>query len=135
MPTLTSLLARDSVVSLDVIEQALQRQVLEGGELDTALLELGVIPDEDALARYRALSFERPVATRDALATADASLRDLIPLEVVQAHRILPLSRRDGQLIVASAWPPPETALANLAEVSGATPVVHIGIELRVQEA
>ena len=45
MPTLTSLLSRDGVVSLDTIEQALQRQVLEGGELDTALLELSRVPE------------------------------------------------------------------------------------------
>ena len=63
MSALTSLLVRDEVVSVQQIEDALQRQVLEGGEIDTALLELDAA-SENTLNSYRAASYGLPAASR-----------------------------------------------------------------------
>jgi hypothetical protein len=77
MSALTSLLVRDDVVSVRQIEDALERQVLEGGELDTALLELSDVP-ENVLIAYRAVSFRALPVLREELMAASAAAQSLL---------------------------------------------------------
>src|SRR5262245_51295142 len=104
MPTLTSLLSRDAVVSLDTIEQALQRQVLEGGEIDTALLELSRVP-ENVLTSYRAASLGLPAASRDDLESIDKAVLARVPREIACAQKIVPIAIEGDTIVIASAWP------------------------------
>src|SRR5690349_16894263 len=135
MPTLTSLLARDGVVSLDVIEQALQRQVLEGGELDTALLELGAVKDEDLLARYRAESYDLAPALRAQLDDLESELCDAFPAELARAYQLVPLAKTSNGQVLASAWPLSSDAQQAIADRTGGKIELRIGTELRVLAA
>lgn len=135
MPTLTSLLARDGVVSLDVIEQALQRQVLEGGELDTALLELGAVKDEDVLARYRAESYDLVPALRVQLDDLESELCEAFPAELARAYQLVPLAKSSNGLVLASAWPLSGDAQQAIADRTGGQIELRIGTELRVLAA
>jgi len=134
MPTLTSLLARDGIVSLDVIEQALQRQVLEGGELDTALLELGAV-DEDLLARYRADSYDLVAALRAQLDDLESELCDAFPAELARGYQLVPLAKTSNGLVLASAWPLSSDAKQAIADRTGGQIELRIGTELRVLAA
>ncbi|HMI93934.1 MAG TPA: hypothetical protein VK509_21315 [Polyangiales bacterium] len=135
MPTLTSLLARDGVVSLDVIEQALQRQVLEGGELDTALLELGAVKDEDLLARYRADSYDLVPALRAQLDDLESELCDAFPGELARGYQLVPLAKTSNGLVLASAWPLSSDAKQAIADRTAGQIELRIGTELRVLAA
>src|SRR5688572_6671247 len=115
MATLASLLARDAIVSLDTIEQALQRQVLDGGELDTALLELAQVP-ENVLASYRAASFGLPAAARAEFEAITPEVRTRVPAELAHEHRIVPLRADGDTLVVARAWPLREAAAHRLED-------------------
>jgi hypothetical protein len=135
MPTLTSLLARDGIVSLDTIEQALQRQVLEGGELDTALLELGALP-ENVLGSYRAATYQLPAAPRAQLEHEDAALRGRVPAELAREHRVVPVGTAgsDG-LVLATDAPLPLADAQRLARQLGARLSFRIATEVRVHAA
>jgi hypothetical protein len=134
MATLASLLARDAIVSLDTIEQALQRQVLEGGELDTALLELAQVP-ENVLAAYRAASFDLPAVARADLASVDPRLRARVPVDVARDHRVVPLRVSGDTLVLASAWPLSAADTHELERRLGATIALRIATELRLHDA
>jgi hypothetical protein len=134
MSTLTSLLSRDGVVSLDAIEQALQRQVLEGGELDTALLELGTLP-ENLLGAYRAAGFQLLAASRAQLEHINKSLLERVPLELAREHRVLPIALAGDTLVLATDAPLPLTDVQRLSRELGARLQFRIATELRVQVA
>ncbi|MFI5307618.1 MAG: hypothetical protein ACHQ53_09715, partial [Polyangiales bacterium] len=134
MMSLTSLLARDGVVSLDTIEQALQRQVLEGGEIDTALLELDAVP-ENVLGAYRAASFELPPASRAQLEKLDAGLLARVPLELARQHRVVPIALDGGVIVLATDAPKPLLDVQGLSRALDAKLSFRIATELRVQLA
>jgi hypothetical protein len=134
MATLASLLARDAIVSLETIEQALQRQVLEGGELDTALLELTNVP-ENTLSAYRAASFDLPAVQRGELESIDPALLARVPIEVAGEHGVLPIAQQGDVLVLASAYPLAAADAQRLNELLHADVTVRIGTELRIGAA
>jgi hypothetical protein len=134
MASLASLLARDAIVSLDTIEQALQRQVLEGGELDTALLELAAVP-ENVLAAYRAASCGLPPVARAELDAMSPSLRARVPGEAAREHRVVPVASSGETLVLASAWPLSEQEAAQLEQRLAANVSLRITTELRLYAA
>ena len=64
MSVLASLLVRDQVIPVERVQQAIQEQVMRGGNLDTVLLELGYLPENQMNAYSAAVYGWRP-ATRD----------------------------------------------------------------------
>ena len=133
MSSLTSLLARDEIVSVHAIEDALQRQVLEGGEIDTALLELGVVP-ENTLSAYLAATHGLQCAAREELAVADDTLK-LMPVELARKHRMVPLQRAGGTLVVCTAKVPGPDVLHGLERAIGLAIMVKIAVHARVEAA
>ncbi|MDH5674463.1 MAG: hypothetical protein OEZ06_20215 [Myxococcales bacterium] len=134
MPTLTSLLARDEIVSVDMIEEALQRQVLEEGEIDSALLELDALP-ENVLSSYRAAIFGLAPASRRHVMGADPGALELLSREVAQALDAVPLSRDGDTLIVAAVSPPDESELDALESKLGLQLELRISNEPRIAGA
>ena len=134
MPALTSLLARDEVVPVQLIEDALQRQVLEGGDLDTALLELSAVP-ENTLNAYRAASYEcAPASRADLMSVSDEAL-DLVGVELARRYRVVPLGRSGGRITLAAARPLDADARRVLVDALGAELVVRVAVEVRVEAA
>ncbi len=104
MSALTSLLARDQVVAVRRIEEALQRQVIAGGDIDTALLEIGGI-EENVLASYRASSFNlQPCSVAEVMDTT-AELLDSVPRALCELYRAVPIGTVEDAIIVAVAKP------------------------------
>jgi hypothetical protein len=134
MSTLTSLLARDAVVSLDTIEQALQRQVLEGGEIDTALLELGALP-ENTLGAYRAALYQLLPAAREQLESIGAALLARVPAELAREYRLLPVAGDEGSLVLATDAPLSLSDAQRLGKKLNARLSFRIATELRIQAA
>jgi hypothetical protein len=84
------------------IEEAIQRQVISGGALDTVLLEVGAAP-ENVLASYCAAVFElQPVAAAELMAVSRDVVR-LVPREVAEQHRVVPLHAQPGAWLAGRA--------------------------------
>src|SRR6188472_1735079 len=90
MSALTSSLVRDGVVPVRKIEEALQRQVISGGDVETVLLEMEAA-SENVLAGYRAALYDLPPVTREAVMTVAPEIVKLVPAEVATQHRLVPL--------------------------------------------
>jgi hypothetical protein len=74
MSLLSALLTQDQVVSPKAIDEAISRQVLNGGDFETSLLEGGAV-GEDTLARYCDTVQGLPHATREDVAAAEGRAR------------------------------------------------------------
>ncbi|HKP57273.1 MAG TPA: hypothetical protein VJV78_11160, partial [Polyangiales bacterium] len=134
MSALTSLLVRDEVVSVRQIEDAIARQVLEGGELDTALLELDAVP-ENVLNAYRAASYRLPAVARDEVMSVSAATLSLITEGQAQRLRIIPITHDATTLVVASAQPLPEAEREGLSEAIGMRIESCVCCEIRIEAA
>jgi hypothetical protein len=131
MSALTSLLVRDRIVPVSKIEEALQLQVLSGGDIDTVLLEMDVVL-EDVLSAYRAAMFGLLPATRDEVMRAprDAVIR--VPKEVAKENNIVPLLLDGRALVVAAMEPFAIDQLRRLRERLGCEISVRIVTRPRV---
>ena len=127
-------MARDGVVSLDTIEQALQRQVLEGGELDTALLELGAV-SENVLGAYRAAAFQMPAAPRAQLEHGDPALYSRVPSNLARELRVVPVVILGDMLVLATDVPLALTDAQRLSRSLDTRVAFRIATEVRVQAA
>jgi hypothetical protein len=134
MSALTSLLVRDDVISVRQIEDALQRQVLEGGELDSALLEACSV-SENVLIAYRAASVRALAASREDVMSASATSRILLASKHAQSYQVTPISHDATTLIVACANPLTASQLTALADKTGLRVEWRITCEARVQAA
>lgn len=104
MSALTSLLARDQIVPVRKIEEALQKQVVSGGEMSSVLLELDAI-SENTLAAYCAALYGLLPATRDEVMRVPRDTIRLVPRELAERHRMIPLAADSQTLLVAMARP------------------------------
>ena len=104
MSALTSLLVRDRVVPISKIEEALQSQVLTGGDIDTVLLEMNAVP-EDVLSAYRAALFGLLPATREELMRAPHDAVRVLTRDIAQRANIVPILFEGSSLVVAVAEP------------------------------
>ena len=100
MYALTSLLVRDQVVPVRKIEEALQRQVVSGGEIETVLLELAAV-SENVLAAYTGATLGVRSATRDEVMRASREVVRIVPREVAEKHHLVPIGVDGRTLYVA----------------------------------
>lgn len=134
MSTLTSLLVRDQRVSVRKIEEAIQRQVIVGGGLDTVLLELGELP-EDVMAAYCAAVHGLLPATRDEVMRLPRDTVRIVPREVAERHRLIPLVLEAGTLVVAVTDPLESAVEEQLSFLLGVDLVQRIVTEARLAAA
>lgn len=134
MSALTSLLARDQIVPLRRIEEALQKQVLSGGDIAAVLLELDAIP-ENTLAAYSAALFGLLPATRDEVMRAPRDVIRLVPREVAEKHRIIPLGVDGTNLLCALAAPLSGPDESQLAFLLGHSILARVVCDVRISAA
>ena len=134
MPSLASLLTRDAVVPVELIERALERQTLEGGDLDTALLELDAAP-ENVLAAYRAATFRLEAVGRGELLRIEQAVIDCVSSKLAQRFNAVPIAVQEGVLIVAVSTPLSEDSIDQLESASAMELAVRIATEARIAAA
>lgn len=134
MSALTSLLVRDGVVPVRKIEQALQRQVMSGGDLETVLLEMDAVA-ENVLSGYRAAVLEVAAATREEIMSVDGDVLALVPSDVAIEQRLVPLRVDGGDLHVAVHLPLTGDDLERLGFLLGYEIVSHVACEVRIAAA
>ncbi len=104
MSILSALLTQDKVVTPRKIDEAIQRQVISGGDFETNLLEVNALA-EDCLAGYAALIRGMRPARRAEVVEADLALVSQAPRTVLEAIGAFPLRVEDGVALVAASDP------------------------------
>src|SRR5450432_3222875 len=107
MTTLASLLVARQAASTTQVDEALARQIVEGGDLVTCLLELGTM-SEKSLIPVLGEAFGIEPASLGVLPGASQAVLRLVPRAVAIRHGLYPLEERDGDLWVAVAEPLPQ---------------------------
>ncbi|GAB4207613.1 MAG: hypothetical protein OHK0013_25400 [Sandaracinaceae bacterium] len=134
MSALTSLLARDQAVPVRKIEEALQRQVITGGDIGSVLLETDAIA-ENTLAAYHAALYGLLPATRDEVMRVSRDTIRLVPREVAEKHRLVPLAVDGRALVVAMSVPLDHDVESQLGFLLGYDLVIRIVCEVRISGA
>ncbi len=128
-----SQLVSEGAVTPALIDDALRRQVLSGGALDTILLELGALTEAECLAQLERVS-GLDAAPASQLLTADPALASLLAPKLAERHALLPL-RADGlELVVATSFPPNEEMLEEIGFLVGRELVPQVALEARVRQ-
>ncbi len=134
MSALTSLLVRDQVVSVRKIEEAIQRQVMGGGDLESVLLEMDTVP-ENVMAAYRAALHGLLPATREEVMRVPRETVKLVPREVAEQYRLVPLWAEGRTLVVAVTEPLGSAVDEQLSFLLGHDLVYRIVTEVRLAAA
>ena len=131
---LAGLLVRGGALSAQVVEEALQRQVLAGGALDSSLLELGAI-EEPQLAEFLARASGLPLAPEEPLAVPDQKLRRLFPLRLAERHGLVPFAQEERTLRVACTYPADAALLEEMGFLLSQRIEAYVAPEFRIRVA
>ena len=101
---LIPILLRDTSLSRDRLDEALEQRRLEGRTLTEVLLESRALPEEELL---QAVAQQQGVEYRAVLdpAEVDGELIASVPINYAKNHLVLPLYRHEGAVKVAMANP------------------------------
>ncbi len=131
MSALSALLIQDQVVSPDKLDEAIQRQVLSGGDLEASLLEVGALA-EDTLGAYCAAAYDLPLATRDEVLEADPVAIARLPRDVARRHGVASLRIEGHALVLACSAPLDAATQSALADAVGLRVEARIATPFRV---
>ena len=129
--SLASLLVRDRVLPVRKIEEALQTQVVAGGDLGTILLEMDAIA-ENVLASYLAAVTHFLPAARSEVMSPSKSALGFLTASDAERLRLLPIAIERGTMIFAGLAPVPTAVEEFLKDRSGFEVTVRIACEARL---
>jgi hypothetical protein len=130
---LAALLVEGGAVSAPDLERARTRQRDEGGTLDTALLELGLV-DEARVVEAMALACELPGARPEAYAAPDPRARRVFPSKVAERHGLAPVALDGRDLHVVATCPADPALLDEISFMLSLHLSASVGPEFRVRE-
>ena len=128
---LGDLLVRRRMIKLEQLDKAVQCQVLFGGRLGTNLLELGFIT-EDQLRRILEEKYQLRSAGRSELKDIPREVINLVPRELADKHKLIPVKIKDDALEVIMLDPGRESAISALHEITALKVVPVIALELDI---
>lgn len=132
MSVLASLLVRDQVVSVDQVQEAIQQQVMRGGNLDTVLLELGWL-GENAISAYCAAVYGLVPATRNEVMHAPVDVVRGVPREFAVRHRLIPLTRTEDAIVLAVDRPLSDAISREISFELGVDPTQRVACSVRIE--
>ena len=132
MSVLASLLVRDQVIPVNRVQEAIQEQVMHGGNLDTVLLELGCLRENEMNA-YCAAVYGLLPATREEVMQAPIGALRVLPREFAVRHRLIPVARTEDAVVLAVDRPLPDATLREISFELGIDPVQRIVCSVRVE--
>lgn len=118
-------LVADGRVPSARLAEVLERQVVSGGAIETAALEMGLL-DEDAALDVLGRAYGGSTADRGLLERIPADAIAVLPRRIAERHRLCPVSLAGRMLIVAARPPENETAFATLLDELGFALSLHI---------
>ncbi|MEJ2245226.1 MAG: type IV-A pilus assembly ATPase PilB [Acidobacteriota bacterium] len=97
------LLIQENVITADQLETAREHQQKHGGRLDSVLINLGFVQDDDVTS-ILSKKYGVPSINLSFFEINDAAIK-LIPSDVAQKYMIIPLSRVGSTLTIATSDP------------------------------
>jgi len=113
------------------LEQVLNAQSIYGGRLGTNLVEMGLI-GEDQLSQVLNEKMGVPCLDASALNNIPAQIVSLVPLEMAQRYRVLPVALEGKRLILAMLDPSDFKAIEEIGFVTGLVIMPRVCSELRL---
>jgi type IV pilus assembly protein PilB len=114
---LGELLVQEDLISPDQLETALAEQKVAGGRLSYHLSKLGYL-EESQLAEILSKQYGVPSINLSDF-DIDPDVIKLIPQEIVEKYRVIPISRADSSLIVAMVDPSNILAIDDIKFLTG----------------
>jgi len=114
---LGELLVREDLISPEQLETALAEQKVSGGRLSYHLSRLGYL-EESELAEILSRQYNVPSINLSEF-EIDPDVIKLIPREVVEKYKVIPISRADNSLIVAMVDPSNIIAIDDIKFLTG----------------
>lgn len=133
--TLGEMLIDAGLLTRAQLESALKNQVIFGGRLETNLIELGFLAEEE-LASFLSKKLELPCATAEQLMSVAPDIIQLIPKEVADKYKVIPLGRDKKRLTLAMLDPADLSAIDAISFITGyyiiplIAPELHLGLAL-----
>ncbi len=127
------LLVNDGAVTAADLERALALQREAGGALDTALLELGLVPEE-RIAELLSVASGLPIPPAEAWSGADVRSRRVFPSKVAERHGLVPFALDGRELSLVAAYPADAALLDELGFMLSLHLESHVAPEWRVRE-
>ncbi len=116
----------------DRVEEALRRQAIAGGALDTVLLEQGLISEAGMLQALADVSGVRLVSLGDFEPNHEVAA--LIPPKIAERLCVVPLSVDGDALHVACSYPVPTQQLQEVGFLLGKRLELWIALECRIRD-
>ena len=133
MSRLGELLLRDQIISPEQLQRAQEESKKSGERLGNTLVKVGAIQEDD-LTQFLSKQYGVP-AINLAEFDIDNEVVALVPKEVAQRHRVVPVNRAGSSLIIAIADPANILALDDLKFVTGYNIEVVVASEQSITQA
>src|SRR4029077_7242165 len=127
------LLVRQKLISLQQLRKAQEEQRKEGSSLGYALAKMGFVSDKQITEVLSQQYRVQAVDLREY--EIDPEVLKLIPHEMCERHRILPVSRAGSSLIVAMADPSNLNAIDDIKFTTGYNVEPVVASEAAIMEA
>ena len=119
------------LLSQERADDALRSQALVGGAMDTLLLEMGALREQDLVTALGEVSGLQPIYLADYV--PNPAMASALPREDADRLNIAPLSVEDGMLHVAVAHPVPMRGLEILVRKLGRSVAPWVSTDVRVR--
>ncbi|MBN2317437.1 MAG: type IV-A pilus assembly ATPase PilB [Acidobacteria bacterium] len=127
------LLVKENLITKDQLEAARDHQKQHGGRLDSILINMGFVQDEDVTS-ILSKQYGVPSINLSFFEIDQASIK-LIPSDVAQKYLIIPLSRVGSTLTVATADPTNVFAMDDIKFMTGFNVEPVVASEASILEA
>ena len=128
------LLIEERLISRKQLEEALKCQVIFGGRLGTNLVEMGMVEELDLL-KCLSKQMEMPYVSFDKLMSVPPEVIKLIPKEIAEEYKIIPLTLEKKRLTVAMWDPSDLSSIDAISFITGFIILPMVCSELRLLHA
>lgn len=133
MSRLGELLFRENLITARELQEAASESQKSGGRLGYSLTKLGYIAEAD-LTNFLSKQYGVPSINLSEF-DVDEDVISLVPKDVAQKHRCVPINRAGASLIVAMADPSNIYAIDDLKFLTGYNIEVVVASEVAIEEA
>jgi hypothetical protein len=134
IPRVGDMLVEAGVITQLQLHEALRHQAHAGGRLGTNLVELGFI-DEKTLANFLAKQLSIPSVTAAQIDRITATVLSLVPAQMAERLRAVPVREDAGRLWVAMADPTDKSGIGEIEQLAKRPVRTMVAPELLIQYA
>ena len=127
------ILIKEDVINLDQLKTAIEQQKNSGKRLGETLLNLGYI-DENQLVAYLSRQYGVPAVNLDQFDLTSEILK-IVPRESAIKHKLIPINKYDGTIVVAMSDPSNIFAVDDLKFATGQNIEVVVTSERSIKKS